>query len=137
MTPAIAQWDRCRPWIEAALALVETHTIDDIARGVEEGRFHFWPGERAAAITCVNVFPRAQYLNVFLAGGDMEELLAMVPSFKSWGRHLGCSKLTLFGRAGWKRVLRDWQQEVVVLSTSLELGANEEHADDRKNHSKN
>jgi hypothetical protein len=131
---AAAEFARCRPWLEAALEYADgTHTIEDVAEGVERGAFHFWPGKACAAVTQVLEYPRARFLLIFLAGGNMQELVDMIPSWKSWGAYLGCSKLTLAGRPGWQRVLGDWQREVVVLSTAIELGANaKEPADNRK-----
>lgn len=134
MSAARENFERCKPYLEAALQYADgTHTIEDVADGIARGVFHFWPGKRSAAVTQILVYPRAQFLLIFLAGGDMDELIDMIPSWKSWGAYLGCSKLTLAGRPGWQRVLGDWQREVVVLSTPIELGANaEKPATDRK-----
>ena len=78
----------------------------------------------------VQQFPRLRVLHIFLAGGELDELLGMVPAFKSWGAFHGCSKLTLAGRQGWERVL-SWRRECVVLSTEIELGANAKEPTDR------
>lgn len=126
---AAEEWRRCRAWIEAALrAGPPTHTIEDIEAGIEAGAYQFWPGKRAAAITEIHDFPRARYFHVFLAGGDMTELIDMIPTWKSFGAHCGCSDLTLAGRPGWERVLKahGWQKSVVVLSTGIEKGSNVE-----------
>lgn len=116
---AVADFARCRPFLEAALELAGTHNLSDVVQGIADGAFHFWPGEKSAAVTQVYQYPRARFLHIFLAGGDLEELLAMVPLFKSWAAHLGCTKLTLIGRPGWERVL-GWTRGAVVLSTEVE-----------------
>ena len=47
-----AEFDRCSKWLEAALEYSGgTHGIEDIAEGVQDGRFQFWPAPQAAAIT--------------------------------------------------------------------------------------
>ncbi len=116
----VADFKRCRPFLQAALDLAGgTHTMADVVQGIADGVFHFWPGEKSAAITRVHEYPRARYLHIFLAGGDLDELLAMVPLFKSWAKHLGCTELTLAGRPGWERVL-GWTRRAVVLSTQVE-----------------
>lgn len=121
----VTDFARCAPYIQAALDRGgNTHTLEDIAEGIAAGHYVFWPGEKSAAITEIQQFPRARFHHIFLAGGDLDELLAMVPAFKSWGVFNGCTQLTLAGRLGWKRVLGDWKHELVVLSTPLELGAN-------------
>jgi hypothetical protein len=119
----LADWARCKDHVGAALALTNTHTLDDVAQGVAEGRMHFWPGESSALVTEVHRFPRTSNLHIFLAGGDLDELRAMDPSLASWGRFLGCSKLTLAGRPGWERALKHqgWAKEVVVLSRPITL----------------
>jgi hypothetical protein len=122
----VAAWARCRSWVEAALHDVRTHAIEDIEAGIASGAYQFWPGAKSAAITEIHSFPRARYLHIFLAGGDMEELIAMIPSWKSLAAHLGCSDLTLYGRPGWERALKShgWQKRVVVVSTGVEEPSN-------------
>lgn len=120
---ARAEWERCKGYLQPALDYAgNTHTLADIAAGVASGRYHFWPGEKSAAITEVWEYPRARHLIVFLAGGDLHELVAMVPSFMSWGKHLGCTKIVECGRPGWERVLgnQGWKREAVVLSRPIE-----------------
>jgi hypothetical protein len=122
MTPeeAPAEFARCRPWIEAAIDRAEgTLTIDDVIHAIAEGRMHFWPGKNCAAVTELAVFPRKRILNVTLAGGDMDEILDMIPSFKAFGRALGCECVAVVGREGWERVLGrlGWKKAHVVLTT--------------------
>jgi hypothetical protein len=116
----VADWKRCSGYLEAALELAGTHTLADVVQGIADGVFHFWPGEKCAAVTQVYTYPTARYLHIFLAGGDLEELLAMVPLFKSWAKHLGCTELTVAGRPGWERKLGGWTRRAVVLSTRVE-----------------
>jgi hypothetical protein len=121
-----AEFERCRAWLEAALEEAHgTHTIDDVREGVRTGRCHFWPGENSAAVTEVFQFPRARVLNVFLAGGDLGELLKMEAYFCSWAAHLGCSQIVLTGRPGWAKALQSlgWQRTAVVLAKSIEVGS--------------
>lgn len=107
MMNAAAHWERCKPWLEAALEYgMGCMAIADVQERVNDGRMQFWPGANAAAVTEVQEFPRVKFLNVFLAGGDLEEIKAMVPSFQSWGRYMGCTKLTATGREGWARALK-------------------------------
>lgn len=120
---AAAEFKRCRPWLEAALEHCDGQiTIDDVIQRIAEGRMHFWPGKRCACVTELAVFPHKRYLNVTLAGGDMDEILSMVPSFQAYARALGCEKVTEAGRPGWEKVLRarGWKKELVVLSIPVE-----------------
>ena len=101
-------------------------TMEDVEDGIQRGRFHFWPGQHAAAVTEFAEYPRKKYLNIALAGGDMGELIAMLPSMKSFGAFHGCEKIMEAGREGWERVLgrQGWKRECVVLSTPIEDSAN-------------
>ena len=118
MTVAAQEWKRCRAYIEDALAFVTTHTIEDVEAGILAGLYVFWPASKSALITEIHVFPRTKHMHIFLAGGDLDELRGMVPMLQSWARFNGCSKVTLCGRRGWERVLKQqgWDTGLVALS---------------------
>jgi len=124
---ASEEWTRCRPWIEAALEYADgAMLIEDVEENIRNGKYQFWPGFAAAAITEIAIYPRKRHLLIVLAGGDMEEIIAMFPSMKSFGCFHGCEKLVEAGRTGWERVLgrRGWRRECVVLSTPIEALTN-------------
>ena len=106
-TPAEA-WARCRPWIEAALEKAGgTHGVEDVARLIERGCAHFWPGRRSAAVTEFCDYPRFRACNLWLLGGDLKELAALQPKIEAWARAQGCRQLQAGGlaqRRGWERV---------------------------------
>jgi len=102
----MTEFERCRPWIEAALEYSGgTHTFDDVVDGVTSGRMQLWPAPRGCATTEIVLYPRKKVLHVFLAGGDMDQILDMIDSAAAWGRTQDCTALTLAGRLGWQRVL--------------------------------
>jgi hypothetical protein len=114
--------ERCRPWIEAALEYSGgTHRFEDIELGIQEGRMQFWPAPAAAAITEVVVYPQSKALHVFLAGGEMAQLLDMIESAAAWGKDQGCSSMTMSGRKGWERVLggHGWRPAMVVMEREI------------------
>lgn len=99
------EWARCRPWLEAALAIsLGFETIADVKRSIDSCRYQFWPGARSAAITELVEFPRAKVLIVRMAGGDLDELVEMEKIFCKFARANGCSKIMGEGRKGWERV---------------------------------
>lgn len=116
------EFERCRPFLEPALARAGgTHTIEDVRAAIANRYMQFWPGARAAIVTEVQEFPQLRIFNAFLAGGDLDEILAMEPSLCSFGRYLGCQFIKLSGRRGWARVLnaQGWKEEFAVLAKSL------------------
>ena len=105
----VLEFDRCAPWLEAALQYSGgTHTLDDVADGVARGLFQLWPGKTSAVITEVITYPRMRVLHYFLAGGKLPELSKMRPDIEAWGKTVGCNRVTLSGRKGWlKSFLKD------------------------------
>lgn len=95
-----------RKHIEAALEYGGgTHTFDDVAAMILDGRLQLWPGPRGCAVTEIISYPRKKVLHCFLAGGEMDQILDMIESAIAWGKTQGCTSLTLSGRMGWQRVL--------------------------------
>ena len=112
-------WQRVRPYIMDALEYCHgTHSIEDIEKGITEGKYILWVGARSAAITEIHVFPRAKFFHLFLGGGDLDEIRGMVPIWQQFAAHNGCSRVTLCGRRGWERAFRDlgWKADLVCLS---------------------
>lgn len=96
---------RCRGWIEAALAYSGgTHTFEDVARGIAEGRMQLWDAPDGCCVTEIVEYPRKRVLNGFLAGGEMGQVLDIIPSIETWARLQGCDATELTGRRGWTRV---------------------------------
>lgn len=114
----VEEWARCKQWIEAAVERTGgTHTIEDVEQGLAEHRLQFWPGKACAAVTAIDEYPQAKWLSVRYAGGDLEELVAMIPAWRSWAEFNGCKNMSLTGRKGWERVLKKhgWQARAVSL----------------------
>jgi hypothetical protein len=99
--------DRCRKWIEPALAYSGgTHDWFDIVHGVMAGSLQLWPTENGALVTEILTYPRKRVVNVFLGGGDMQELTDMHETIIEWAREQGCTAARLSGRDGWRRAFR-------------------------------
>ncbi len=103
---ARTEWQRCRPWIAAAIARAPgLETIDDVERMIEEGHYQFWPGERSAAITEIQLYARKKVLCVIHGGGDLTELIdEMEPALCAFARAAGCDLIMGIGRKGWQRI---------------------------------
>lgn len=112
-----------RPHIEAALSYAGgTHTFEDVAGMVDDGRLQFWPGPRSVIVTEIIEYPRCRSLHFFLAGGRLEELRLMLPPILAWGKRQGCTNATLTGRKGWTRsflVDEGWHDSLVLMTKEL------------------
>ena len=117
------EWERCAPWIEAALARgMGFHTLEDVLDQCVAGRAVFWPGKRSAVVTEFQFYPRAKALNYWLIGGDLDELLdEMAPHIEAWAKAEGCTDVTGAGRRGWERPLaaRGFQTAGIVMRKRL------------------
>ena len=115
--------ERLRHHVEAALEYSGgTHGIEDIAEGLKSGRFQLWPAENSVIVTEIIVYPRLKNLHFFLAGGDLDELRLMQPLVESWGKSMGCTRVSLAGRKGWERTFlkdRGYTPKWFVLSKDL------------------
>jgi len=97
------EFERLRHHVVAALEYSGgSHTVEDIAEGIGKGHFQLWPGADSVIVTEIIVYPQLKDLHFFLAGGDLDELRLMQPLIESWGKDMGCSRVSLAGRRGWR-----------------------------------
>lgn len=95
----------------------KTHGPEDVARAVSEGRMQAWSAGDSLVVTEVLAFPKAKGLNVFLAVGNLDEVMSLQPAIEAFGREHGCTVMRMEGRRGWARVLPDygWKQDKKVI----------------------
>jgi len=116
--------DHCRPWIEAALEYSGgTHTFEDVKERILDGRLQLWPAERGCAVTEIVIYPQKKVLHVFLAGGEMGQIIDMIDSAVAWGKTQGCSGMTIAGRRGWEKVLAKYGYRPVMTVLEKEFEA--------------
>lgn len=116
-----------REYIEAALKYADdSHSFEDIVRGVEAEQLQFWPGVRSVIITEILTYPNYRALNFFLAGGDIDELEAMYTPIENWAQGRGCDRAILTGRKGWDRSFltakQGWRSKLTVYEKKLPHG---------------
>lgn len=118
----IDELHRCKHWIEAALEYSGgTHIFEDVAESILSGHMQLWSAERGCAVTEIIVYPRKKILHVFLAGGEMDQILDMQASAAIWGKAEGCTGMTIAGREGWKRVLKDYGYKPMFVTLGVEI----------------
>jgi hypothetical protein len=109
-------WQRCRKYIEAALEYAGgSHTFEDVVRTVAEGKAQFHPLEKSAIITEIVDYPQKAMCRIWLAGGDLDELMEAEISIAHWAKIHGCNGMEIVGRKGWSRQLKDYRESAVVL----------------------
>ena len=99
-------WLRLRHLLVSAIELQDLYALEDIENGIENGQFQLWPASESIMITEVVTYPQKRIMNLLFCGGDVEELLAMLPEFERFATYFGCSRLYGGGRKGWQRFLK-------------------------------
>jgi hypothetical protein len=94
-----------------------THTPHDVAAAVSEGRMQAWTAGESLVVTEVLSYPQATALNVFLAVGNLDEVMSLQPEMEAFGREHGCRVMRMEGRKGWRRVLpsHGWKEDQKVI----------------------
>ena len=113
-----SELERCRTWIEAALNYSGgTHDFIDVAEGVYKGTMQLWPTPKGCIVTEIVVYPNTRALNVFLAGGELGEILHMTENVKEWAKLEGCSFASFNGRFGWQKHLEKigWKPRSITM----------------------
>lgn len=116
-------WQRYGPLLEAALAHAGgTHGLSHIAAMVEAGEAQAWCGDQSIMITVIQDDPNERRLVIWLAGGDLRELVERLrPAAERWGRLNACRRVFIIGRPGWERVLANRGYAPLARITAKEL----------------
>lgn len=109
----LAVWEKCRPWLAAAL--LPTHEIGDVLEAIQEGRAQFWPDADAAVVTELVAYPRRKHCRCWLAGGSYEGIRRIEERVIPWAKAEGCEVIEIIGRLGWRRRLGDYREQAAVL----------------------
>ena len=115
-TLSSADWDRCEPFIEAALTYAHgTHSTNDVLKLVIKGDAQFWPYFDAAIVTEIIRYPQKIVLRFWLAGGNLDTLIEAEPEIIKWSRRWGCEGVEIFGRKGWVRALEGYEPTSTIM----------------------
>ena len=114
--------EHARKYIEPILAELKTHLWEDIVEGLLNKRFHLLPLKNSALICEFIQYPRLKALNIFLAGGDLDEIKALTPHLYSWAKDCGAERIEIRGRIGWLKVFKnelDYDKTFIQISRDL------------------
>lgn len=103
----MTEFERCRPWIEAALAGCKL-TPDEVADGLRDGLYVLFSDADAALVAEFVFSPRSKALHVFAGGGSLEGIERLIPIAEEFARHAGCDSAGASGRKGWLRWLKKY-----------------------------
>jgi hypothetical protein len=106
-----ATMDRLLFWrdkIEAAIGHADcaTHSFDDVVGMVVEGKLIPLFFEECFALALVHQFPQAKHYHIFACGGKLQAIIDNTETFKDDAKRRGCDRITISGRKGWIRALK-------------------------------
>lgn len=100
----------------------DTHTVADVVEALDTGKMQGFWSDNAMVVTQIVDHPRKRELNVFLAFGDLDEVMALQPQIADFGRKHGCAFMVMSGRLGWQKVLPRHGWAKVGVTYALPLG---------------
>ena len=105
--------NKCGYWIEQALKHSGgTHDLVDIFQGIAERKYQLKKKKKGCLVTEILEYPKKKVCHVFLGAGEMNQLTDMHESVIAWAKQLKCTELTISGRKGWVRALKNhgWKE---------------------------
>ncbi len=120
MSSSADEFERCADYIQAALVYAgHSHTLQDVWQAITNKQAAFFPLEKSAIVVEIVDYPQRATCRIWLAGGDMEELIGAEKNVCDWARELGCDSMEIIGRKGWERQLKDYKPTATILVKDL------------------
>lgn len=82
---------------------------------LESGNAQLWPLAHGVIVTATEIYPRKKILRAWLAGGDLEEILASEPPLRRWAGQNGFDIVGIVARRGWLRKLDGYSEVSAVI----------------------
>ncbi len=113
-------WIVAAPLIARAVERQDTHSLEDVEEAIRKGEAQLWCFGASALVTEIHVYPRKKVCRIWMAAGVFEELVReLLPAVEGWAREKGCQSVTVVGRPGWARVMKDYHQPHTMLEKEL------------------
>lgn len=97
---ALTPWERAK----ALLPFVDVGP-EEVFNRLLDSRAQLWLGDNCSVVTEVT---DDNFLHIWLGGGDLKELLDMLPSGETFAKVMGCRGIEIAGRKGWRRVMQKY-----------------------------
>ena len=110
---------RCLEFLRPAIEIHKTHSVIDIFGLLVNESAYLVALKNSAGILEIVEYPKYKSCRIWLAGGEMDELLGVYPKIQLWAKRKGCKKIEILGRKGWEKVFQDHRKESVLLTKEL------------------
>lgn len=117
-------WPRVEPLIATVAEMAGIYTAHEILDRLLNRTAQLWVavnGEKIvmACVTEILNYRRKECNILICSGSRRKNWIGFLEVIKDWARDQGCQAMTLTGRKGWQRVLRDWKMTAVELECRL------------------
>ncbi len=114
-------WSLVVPLFEAAKS-EEPFKAEDYKQDCLRGKYVLWMGRNGQVAVMLEV---SDYHNgkqcdiVALVGSELPSWIDELKEIEAWATRVGCSRMKLTGRPGWKKVLEDYTLKEIIMVKSL------------------
>jgi hypothetical protein len=117
-------WPHVREQLRAAIDRTELSSFDELEADVFTGAqlvWIAWDGKEIMAVATTQLVKPRNKVCVLTAcaGRDREQWLPLFGHIEKYAKDEGCTKMRIYGRKGWQRVLDEYHVEHVILEKAL------------------
>jgi hypothetical protein len=117
-------WPQARELIRAAIEETDLSEFSDIEYDVLCGDQLLWLAisdhvEAAATTHLIKTRGKPILIVTACSGAQMDRWLSLRARVESYAKAEGCSRVRLYGRKGWERVLKDYRVEYTIMEKQL------------------
>ena len=118
-------WPHVRRLLKAACRRTEVNAFADIEADILSGRSLLWLAwngraiEAAAATILINSDVGRVCIITVCGGREMKRWLPLLAEIEAYAKREGCTRVRIFGRKGWLRVLDGYEQKHLIMDKDL------------------
>jgi hypothetical protein len=118
-------WPHVRHLLRAACRRTELNAFADIEADILSGRSLLWLAwngravEAAAATILINSDIGRVCIITVCGGRDLMRWLPLLGEIEAYAKREDCTRLRIFGRKGWLRVLTDYEHKHIIMDKEL------------------
>lgn len=118
-------WPHVEPLLKTAMLRAGEMTMADMLARLQDRRLLLWLVWDGTEIVSALVTELAETISgkvcviVAMGGKGRERWLHLTSQLEEFARAEGCRAMRLYGRRGWKRVMRDYRETRVILEKDL------------------
>lgn len=120
-------WPLAYPWLRDVESLTEGKlTVERLADQLTSGQMQLFIvyGHKpvAAIVTEILTYPSVKYCHVMIVagGGDAKKWhRPIIDKLEVWAKHNGCTRMEMYGRKGWLRLLPEYKVKQYRMTKEL------------------